>query len=150
MTQWYENQLGGHAPKGGCEGVNGHFYSPGEFLPFYVPRAEMPQIDENDYPALLEFLSQQNIDYSYVVYRPEQLHAHQKVNMDRVHTMDKNTFQKDILISLDEYVIDGNHRWWAHKIAHKVLGTIRIHLEFEQAMEAIFKFPKTYTYGALA
>lgn len=41
------------APSGGHTGLDGKFRRGGEFEPFYVPRQDMPQVDEVDYVPLL-------------------------------------------------------------------------------------------------
>ena len=56
IDPWFERPLDHRAPKGGEEGVNGHHYKGGEFLPFYVPRPVMPQIEHHDLNALIRFV----------------------------------------------------------------------------------------------
>jgi hypothetical protein len=147
--KWWTEQMGGQAEEDHQLGVDGKEYRKGEFMPFYIPRPEMPQIDEDKYPTLLKYLCDVGVEYSYRVYRPEQLQAHQRINMGHVRDMPPEIYQKDVLISQDEYVLDGNHRWWAHKERDEVLGCLVIHAEFDQAMEILFGFPDVYCYGEM-
>lgn len=68
-----------HAPTGGETEFN-RFFKGGEFLPFYIPRDFMPQIDEQDYPALICFLQQKGVSVVTKMVSPRALRAHQRVD----------------------------------------------------------------------
>jgi len=147
MYQWYKHPLDTRATKHGEIGVDGKEYKGGEFLPFYIPRPEMPQVDEIYYPELFLFIEAQHVSLKLEKFDPHALHAHQRVNWDKVRTMDAETLAKPILTSEDGYVLDGNHRWTAHVLNKTEVNAYVIGLEFEKAIELLFSFPKTYAYG---
>jgi len=147
MYDWYDHPIDSRASHGGELGVNGRLYKGGEFLPFYIPRPEMPQVDEKDYPALFEFVKSQSIPLLTERFQPNQLRAHQRVSWDKVVSMDEVTFRKPVLVSQDRFVLDGNHRWTAHVHRNVPLSAYVLGLEFEAAIGLLFKFPKTYSYG---
>jgi len=147
VYDWYDHPLDVRAVKGGEVGANGQFYKAGEFLPFYIPRDEMPQIDEKDYVVFFGFLKERNVQMEIKTFHPKELHAHQRVNWSKVHAMDQTVMDKPILVSKDGYVLDGNHRWWAHVLQKTDLKAYQIDLEFEEAIKLLFDFPKTYAYG---
>lgn len=117
------------APAGGL-GRYGHHYNGGEFLPFYVPRDAMPQVD--DLPAMIaDALGSVHID----VARTPDLRAHQRISHRAARAMPEHVKRFPIVVSSDGYVIDGNHRWWAavHD-GREFLSTIRLDMPFDAAI----------------
>lgn len=147
MYDWYDHPIDRRATRTGELGVNGKLYKGGEFLPFYIPRPVMPQLDEKDYPEFLQFVKNQGVSIDLKEYRPQQLRAHQRVTWDSVVNMAPDVFNKPILASIEPFVLDGNHRWTAHVRKAVPLSGYEIGLEFEDAIKLMFSFPKTYAYG---
>jgi hypothetical protein len=134
------------APKGGITEF-GHYYKGGEFLPFYVPRTAMPQIDEKDLPELVRFALDHDVKPTFEAVDPRNLRAHQKVER-RYLFMPPFVMFKPLLTSQEAYVLDGNHRWHAHvQKGSPAVPIIRLSLPFEQAVKFLFEFPATYAYG---
>lgn len=146
-TPWYSAPLARRAPVGGIhDPLDGRDYKGGELLPFYVPRPLMPQIDESLYPALIQHLVRQGLEVSRLMVDPAALRAHQRIDRLHMEQMPREVLDKPILISGDDYVLDGNHRWWAHvKLGIDPVAAIRIGANFEPAIAALFEFPGTYT-----
>jgi hypothetical protein len=116
----------------------------GRFEPFYVPRPLMPQVHHRDYPELLAYLHERMVEVSRVELPCIDLQFHQRVgSIANVHNPDK-----PVLISLDRYVLDGNHREEWHREHHEPVSCIMIHLPFGDAIEVLLAFPKTYTIPA--
>jgi hypothetical protein len=113
----------------------------------FVPRRFMPQVDEADMSALVEWLSWNKIEISEATRTADQLSFRQHVNFDRVRSMPDDVFNKPIFISNDGVVLDGNHRAWAHKLANKPAQCLVIDLPFAQAIKALFSFAGTYDYA---
>jgi hypothetical protein len=113
----------------------------------FIARREMPQIDEADETALVEWLAWKKVEVTEVVLNPNQLHFHQRVNMNRVRSMPQWVYDKPAWVSEDGYVLDGNHRAHAHKLHGDPMNCLRIDLPFEQAVEVLFSFAGTYTYA---
>lgn len=131
----------------------GRHYRPGEFLPFYVPRERMPQVDEKDTVRMI-------VDAAHIalpvggfhplptleVLPPCEIRAHQRVDHRRAAAMNPAIRAKPIIISRDNYVVDGNHRWWAHvKAGSEAIPVIRLALDFDEAIRWLLGRPYVYT-----
>lgn len=147
MFLWYQHPLDKRACAHGEMGVDGKQYRGGEFLPFYIPRAVMPQIDEADFDAFFAFIESKGVSFTSETFSPKELRAHQRVSMDKAKHMDEATLAKPVLVSRDHYVLDGNHRWTAHVLNGTDVPAYQIDLDFEASIELMFAFPKTYSYG---
>lgn len=144
---WYMLPITSRAPKGGSEGVNGQEYKGGEFEPFYVPRPVMPQVDACDLTALCEFVTFRGCKIEDGKAEPDDLHFHQRVDFDRCKKMKKDTLKKPVLLSLDKYVLDGNHRTMRHKLDGTKVPYIMLCKPFEEAIALLMAFPGTYEYA---
>lgn len=121
--------------------------TPGTHTPhgFYIPRAEMPQVDEVELPHLVATAFDAGHAPAFDAVHPASLHAHQRVNHDRARSMPMEVKMKPVLVSSDDFIIDGNHRWWAHVHAgDELMNIIRIDMPFTQAIEWLFEQPYTY------
>lgn len=145
---WFKHPLDFRAKPGGELGLNGKFYREGEFMPFYIPREIMPQVDETDLPELISFLRDNRVVVRFERLKPEHVQLHQRVEKHLIDNFDPVLLTKPVLVSREPFVLDGNHRRMDHVIHHSPwMPTYRIMLEFECAIGAIFSFPKTYYYG---
>lgn len=132
------------APAGGVSEY-GRVFRGGEFLPFYVPRPDMPQVDEANLPELVARAFNAGISPAFEVVDPSTLRAHQRIDHAKAKAMPPGVYLKPVLISADGYVLDGNHRWWSHVYRHEgVMNAIRLGLPFEQAIAWLFELPFTY------
>lgn len=114
-------------------------------MSYYIPRDEMPQIDESDLPHLVAAAFDAGHTPCFQAVHPAALHAHQRVNHARAQAMPAEVKMKPALISADDYVLDGNHRWWAHVHAgDPLMNVIRIGLPFDEAIAWLFQQPFTY------
>lgn len=112
---------------------------------FYIPRAEMPQIDEADLPHLVATAFDAGHAPAFQAVAPASLHAHQRVNHALALSMSDEVKLKPALVSADGYVLDGNHRWWAHVHAgDQLMNVIRIGLPFDDALAWLFEQPYSY------
>lgn len=143
MDKWFEQPFHQRARAGG-ETRFGHEYRGGQFLPFYVPRPVMPQIDEADFMDFIEFANERGITVAVNYLTPEHLHPHQRI--DRIHAerMPPEVRAKTIFVSRDWYILDGNHRWALHLAEHSKIAIFQVDLPFEEAVSLMFEFPKTY------
>lgn len=144
---WYVHHLERRAPSGGMISINGKFYPGGEFLPFYIPREVMPQVEVADYPDLLKFAESRGVQYFQEEYDPRVLHPHQKVSKILVNKMGPEVLTKPALVSVDMFILDGNHRWAAHVHYGSPIPVYRFALPFEDSIRFLFEFPKTFSYG---
>jgi hypothetical protein len=114
-------------------------------------RSTMPQIDHEDVDALCKFLKKRGIDVDdETVEDPQQLTPSQgEFNAKKVASIaadikDKDDQEGRIMISKDDDVIDGHHRWLAHCSLKRPIKVIRIGLPIDKAKEAISSFPAAY------
>lgn len=151
QKDWFDHPLDARAAKGGEYGLDGKLHKGGEFLPHYVPRAIMPQVDETDLDALLAFLTGKGIgirretlpcDAFKVMQRVDEAHVQSMISGDQSALL-----AKPVLASNDPDIVDGNHRLAAHKALKSAVPAIIIDLPFEHAIAAVFEFPKTYALG---
>lgn len=132
-----------HAQPGGCDEY-GKTYRGGEFLPFYVPRPDMPQIDEKYQPQFVADAFDK-IGVTFESAPVSALRAHQRINHAIAKAMTPQVKMKPVIVSWDGYIVDGNHRWWAHVHAgDEFINVIRVGLPFEQAIEWALKLPYVY------
>jgi hypothetical protein len=147
LVPWFTRSLSRRAPTGGAVGLDGHYRRGGEFEPFYVPRQDMPQIDEQDLVPLLVHLTKKRTRVSNALIPPDQLLFHQHVFEDKVPRFDSPDMERPLLVSNDGYVLDGNHRAMAHKRNGSRPPCFILDADFTEAMALLFSFPRTYTYG---
>lgn len=146
MSNWYERPIHRRAQRGGEIGIDGKFYRGGVMMPFYVPRPLMPQINEVDYGNFLAFCTAEGVRVNRRSINPTILHPHQHIDrllLERI--VSEGVEDKPVFVSLDLYILDGNHRWMLHLHKRTPLPAYQIDLPFEKAIELMFRFPKTYT-----
>jgi hypothetical protein len=145
MFKWFGTPMDVRAPHGGEEGLNGRWYKGGEILPFYVPRPIMPQIDEQDFDEFIAFAKSRGADVRLTTFDPLDLHAHQRIDPIKLARMPDSVRAKPIFVSLDLYILDGNHRWAMHLMTHSQdVPALQLNLRFADAIQLMFNFPKTY------
>jgi hypothetical protein len=116
-----------------------------------IPQAAMPQIDWIDYPALMAYLSAQGVPYTPCTVEPRKLRGRQRVHHAYVRKAmaSPEEMRKPVLVSADNLIIDGNHRWMGHVIKHSDVPVLRIERPFSECLPLVFSFPKTWTYGVI-
>lgn len=124
----------------------GKRYAAGQFRPFYVPREYMPQVDAQFLPQLIHEAVADGYKVAIRTKPPEMLRAHQRIDHARALSMAPDVRMKPILISVDGYVLDGNHRWWSH--VHEgspFLSAIDLGVPFDEGIAYLLARPYTYT-----
>ena len=108
----------------------------------YIPRKEMPQIEPKDVPHLIVDSWRLPHKPTIETVSPKTLHPHQRIDRQRARTMPVSIRVSPVIISLDNYILDGNHRWYANKY-HRVsaMAVIRIGLEFNSALDYLLSLP---------
>lgn len=151
MELWYHEPIDTRAKAGGETGVNGKEYKAGEFMPFYVPRSEMPQVRESDYPELFKLAERKGIKISFATVSPDMLKKHQRIDEANLKHEIKTEGEAEevlheitpVLASKDFFILDGNHRVDDHRIKGTNVPTVFIGLDFEEAIAFLFSFSKT-------
>jgi hypothetical protein len=125
--------------------VFGKHYLPGEFLPFYVPRPLMPQVDPKLYPQIVVSLINAGGRVSFEVVNPRSLRAHQRVSHKLAKSMNAAVKRVTILVSADDFILDGNHRWWSNIHDGEVaINIMRLDMPFSVAIEWLKQQPGVY------
>lgn len=109
----------------------------------WIDRSAMPQIDEADLTALVEWLAFKGVTVETVTLSSKALRFRQSVER-HLAPMPKAVYDKPVLIASDRYVLDGNHRARAHKLNGDSCRCLRLSCGFSEALEALFSFAGTY------
>src|SRR5690348_6970852 len=114
-----------------------------------IPREAMPQVDKQDYHTLFPWLEEQGVRYKIIVVNPRDLRGKQKVNRSKVRLLPDEVIRtKDLIISSDRRVLDGNHRWMAAVYRnYPFVPAIEIDRPFAEALDLLRSFPRVYAYG---
>ena len=111
-----------------------------------IHRDYMPQIDIADLEILLDFAKQCgcSVTFEYglaYLFKPIQCMPRFSAPVERA------TLRKPILVSADNYILDGHHRWATWRRLGRPLPLYRLGYEKSHALGLLFAFPKTYAYG---
>lgn len=113
-----------------------------------ISRSEMPQIKSTKVPDFIRCLSGQGIGISKGVVRADSLNATQReVNNTKVRDLAGNPanrkhLQKPVIISKDNYLMDGHHRWLAliMQDPDARISVVRVNMKIRDLLDAA----KTY------
>lgn len=111
-----------------------------------VPRRHMPQIDEKHYENLFRYIYENGGKIKKETVDPADLMSTQSEFSDKgvEAAMTNGKMDKPIIISSDDYVLDGHHRWLAAKNAkmHKITA-FRMSLPAKEGLSMLINFPQT-------
>lgn len=126
--------------------IHGKSYTKGEFLPFYVPRQFMPQIPPDHLSRMVAIAAADHrLPPTFECVDPHSLIPHQRVNHRLVACMPPTVKHSLVLASADNYILDGNHRWWGNVAdACPYMNIIRLQLPFNDAIKWLFELPWVY------
>ena len=116
-----------------------------------IDRKEMPQIDGKHTSDFLSYLSKKGIKSKKKRMNPSELKAtqhqfHKAKIQSLLDYMNKGTYDDQyILVSKDNYVMDGHHRWLAHMNAKKDIGVHQIGINAKDLIQMMHEYPKSYT-----
>lgn len=111
-------------------------------LPFYIPRIEMPQIDDSR--ACLNWLTEQGTawrechDVAPTTYRN---HQHVAIDWQRARAIPDTVLDTPIMVSSDGYIVDGNHRWAIAKERGHKLTAYEVEATFGQCLTLLNAYP---------
>ena len=84
-----------------------------------IPRSRMPQITSKKVPDFIRWLKSEGVNVSRAVMRADKLNATQReLNNSKVEQLasdpaNRKHLEKPVIISKDNYLMDGHHRWLA-------------------------------------
>jgi hypothetical protein len=116
-----------------------------------VARADMPQIHANHYPELFNYLKQHGATISKGVVHASELKAVQGEFSDAgvEKMMNKGvadtgtTRKKPLIVSSDNYIIDGHHRWLAAYNLEEEVPIIKFGLPVKELLQLVRDFKHT-------
>lgn len=111
-----------------------------------VPRRHMPQIDEDHYKELFKYLFGKGVKVKKVTVDARDLNSTQSEFSDKgiEKSMTNGKMNKPIIISSDNYVLDGHHRWLAAKNGRKhEMTAFQVSVPAKEGLSLLINFPKT-------
>lgn len=110
-----------------------------------IERKDMPQVDERDYDELFAYLAKHGGTVTQGRVDPRSLHPIQKEFSDEgvMISMTSGKLDKPVIVSSDDYIIDGHHRWLAAANSHHMLTINRVSLPVAELLKLIRAFSKS-------
>ena len=109
-----------------------------------IARKDMPQIRKKHYPEFFEELKKENIDYRIEEINPRDYKPTQSyINLERITEIEEAPAynkKKSILVSNDNYVLDGHHRWYYKRKINDTIPAIIVDLPIRELIERARKF----------
>lgn len=119
-----------------------------------ILRKDMPQIISKDVPAFVKWLKGKGINTTVKLEPIASLKMTQKqINKDKVAGMindaSEEALSKPIIISKDNFILDGHHRFVAlfNKNNALKLKTYRVDVNMKDLLDLAHNFPKVITKG---
>ena len=117
------------------------------FEPFDVDREDMPQIPKDQEDAFLDYLDQEGIAFDNESVDPRSLKPTQtEFNTDKLKKPKKDKTPRPIIISQDNYVLDGHHRWTsAWKNGEEEIRATRVYQNIKELFKTVHNFDGSET-----
>jgi hypothetical protein len=108
-----------------------------------VPRAQMPQIKAEHRGAMVNFLNARGIAHEQVTIDANDLKPTQREfsasKVDKAINYEGGN--RSILISSDNYVLDGHHQWMAAAVKGEPVQAIRLNAPIKELVKTVHEFP---------
>jgi hypothetical protein len=147
------NMIDGWASINGLQEAN--IYNPQHNL--QVSREDMPQIATAHMGEFVGWLDQQGIDVQFEKVPVSSLRSVQnEIDLDKVSdlslSLSTSVLTKPLVISSDNYILDGHHRWLAllNRDPHFQIDAYRVNLPILKLLESSKAFPKAFFQSAVA
>lgn len=116
-----------------------------------IARRDMPQIDSKDLNHFFSHLKKSDVSAIKRTVDPSKLKATQgqfnkskiKGIMDGIES--GKVESKPIIVSKDNYVMDGHHRWLAHSNLNKDIDIHQVNVKAKKLIDVMHDYPKSYT-----
>jgi len=117
-----------------------------------IPRTELPQIKSDDVPEFIKWLETLGVQSERINnFDPKELIPIQKqINLDKVSGMvakkglDSLASDKPVMVSSDNHLIDGHHRWYAlYDLGHPEISVVKIDMPAEELISTMKSWDKT-------
>lgn len=116
-----------------------------------IDRKDMPQIDGKHHKDFLSYLKSRGVSHKQKTVDPETLKAtqhqfHKGKIQSLVDYINSGKYDnKPILVSSDNRVMDGHHRWLAHKNTGNKIEVYHIDVASKDLLNMMHDYPKSYT-----
>lgn len=116
-----------------------------------IPRREMPQIDSKHHAHFLNHLKKSDVSAVKKTMDPSKLKATQgHFNKEKISSImdgiqSGKMDSKPIIVSKDNYVMDGHHRWLAHSNLNKDIDVHQVNVKAKKLLDLMKDYPKSYT-----
>jgi dephospho-CoA kinase len=112
-----------------------------------IKRKDMPQIEDKDQDHFFKWLSSKGISHSKVDVPPTFIKPVQsEINLDAANELvDTNSpkLSKPVIVSSDNYLMDGHHRWMANIIKKtKSIHAVRINMKANDLLKTMRDYDK--------
>lgn len=114
-----------------------------------VPRRNMPQIKTKHLDKFKDWIKSQGFstkkEYIFIKdLKPTQKDFNIKKVVELLNNKDSDKLKKVILVSKDNFILDGHHKWLAHfnMDENKKLEVLKIDLDVKDLLEKAKEFPK--------
>ncbi len=115
--------------------------------PLNIARSEMPQIKPKHLEDFLEYLINQKIDFEHLKANSHDLKPSQsEFDIDKVEgMMKKDELKGMVIVSRENQIIDGHHRWLAayNSVTDTYVETIRVDMNILDLLAMAKLFDKT-------
>ena len=114
-----------------------------------IPRDKMPQVHKDNYPEFLNYLSDNGVTFTKTTMPASDIKPIQGEFSDAgvIKALVKRKTKKPSILSSDNYIIDGHHRWLASLNTGTDVLVYKTNIPASQLLELVLKFPKTYFKG---
>ena len=125
---------------------------PGAGQTLGVTRDKMPQVKSKDYDELIKHLGKNGVRMNKKSVKASTLKATQKdFNVDKIvgaiSKIKTLGTAKPLIVSSDNYIIDGHHRWLAAKNVGGSIDVMQSNVKVKELLKHVYSFPKTFTKG---
>lgn len=110
-------------------------------------RKDMPQVDWEDYSDLMAFMRNCRVFISNGHMLPKKAKGFQCPDLVHIRPLEPHALSKPVLLSKEPEVLDGNHRRMAFIKFGGLMPYVMFHCPMREAIDLMFKFPKSYRYG---
>tara|TARA_B100000886_G_scaffold340286_1_gene308950 strand:+ start:1012 stop:4305 length:3294 start_codon:yes stop_codon:yes gene_type:complete len=151
MAQWNLNMKRGRAKKEDILDTFVEFkiVKPDARDTLGISRSQMPQVEKQDYPELIQYMKSNGAKFSKATVDAHALKPTQSefsdVGVAKQLLKDlEGKPTKPVLISSDNWIVDGHHRWLVSKNTGSQVEVYRISLPVQHLLKLLKEFPKTH------
>jgi len=115
-----------------------------------IKRSDMPQVSKKDYPEFFEYLRANGATFEMQKDIPAKTFKSTQgefsdAGVERsMSKLAKGAKKKPIIVSQDNYIIDGHHRWLvAMNLGNSTVDTIKISMDADELLALVKAFNKT-------